>query len=30
MTATTKRAAKPKGGKSPIKYRPASRNIMKT
>ncbi len=30
MAAAKKRAAKTKGGKGPIKSRPAGRNIMKT
>jgi hypothetical protein len=30
MTAAKNRAAKSKGGKGPIKKRPAGRNIMKT
>jgi hypothetical protein len=30
MTAAKNRAAKTKGGKGPIKNRPAGRNIMKT
>jgi hypothetical protein len=30
MTAAKNRAAKSKGGKGPIKNRPAGRNIMKT
>lgn len=30
MTAAKNRAAKSKGGKGPVKKRPAGRNIMKT
>ncbi len=30
MTAAKNRAAKAKGGKGPVKDRPAGRNIMKT